>query len=139
MQTFGLDEIHTAFNKAHSRFFRLYSMRDEPLIYSFTEGTSEGTTIVKLTGPLTLSNMFTFQSELRAIQPPMTVFDLSQSEYMDSAGLGVLVNFYVSAEKNGPKMAMAGVNERIGALLEMTHVKDLLRCYATVGEAEAAV
>ena len=114
-------------------------MRDDPLVYRFTAGSKENTTIVKLTGPLTMSNMFTFQGELRALQSPATIFDLSESEYMDSAGLGVLVNFYVSAEKNGQKMALAGVNQRIEALLDMTHVKELLRVYPTVDAAETAV
>ena len=113
-------------------------MRDDPLVYSFGEGTKEGTTIVKLTGPLTLSNLFTFQGELRAQHSPMTIFDFSESEYMDSAGLGVLINFYVSAEKNGRTMALAGVNSRIEALLDMTHVKALLRVFHTPAEAEAA-
>lgn len=113
-------------------------MRDDTLIYTINEGDRVGTTVVILTGPLTLSNLFDFQRELRATQTPFTIFDLSASEYMDSAGLGVLMNFYVSAEKNGRKMALAGVNERIGALLDLTHVRPLLRVYKTVAEAEAA-
>lgn len=119
-------------------FFRLEFMRDEPLTYRISEGSKAGTVIVKLSGPLVLSNLFALQDELRTMKQPATIFDLSESEYMDSAGLGVLVNFYVSAEKNGRKMALAGVNERIEALLEMTHVKTLLRVFATVNEAEAA-
>ena len=132
-------EIHAVFIRCPNNFFSLDFMRDDPLVYSFTQSTEENTTVVKLTGPLTLSNMFEFQGELRALHSPRTIFDLTESEYMDSAGLGVLVNFYVSAEKNGRKMALAGVNERVEALLDMTHVKNLLRVYPTVGEAEAAI
>lgn len=114
-------------------------MRDDPLEYTITDSAREGVVIIKLTGPLTLSNMFTFQSELRTLQPHFAIFDLSESEYMDSAGLGVLVNFYTSAAKNGRRMALAGVNNRIEALLDMTHVKSLLGFYPTVAAAEAAV
>ncbi len=113
-------------------------MRDEPLVYTITPGTREGAVVIKLSGPLTLSNMFAFQGEIRAIQPAVAIFDLTESEYMDSAGLGVLVNFYTSAASHGRKMALAGVNERIEALLEMTRVKSLLRVFPTVAEAEAA-
>lgn len=112
-------------------------MRDQELVYSINEAPQNGTVIVRLDGPLTLSNIFTIQKELREIHAPVTVFDLSNSEYMDSAGLGVLVNFYVSAEKNGRKMALAAVNERIGALLDLTHVKTLLRVFPTVEDAVA--
>ena len=113
-------------------------MHDRELVYTINEGPREGSVIVRLDGPLTLGNIFTFQSELRAIHPPLTVFDLTKSEYMDSAGLGVIVNYYVSAEKNGRKMALAGVNERVAALLDMTHVKTLLRVFPTVDEALAS-
>jgi anti-anti-sigma factor len=113
-------------------------MRDAPLTYTITPGTRENTIIIELNGPVTLANIFTFQTDLRAIQSPLTILDLTHSEYMDSAGLGVLVNFYVSAEKNGRKIALAGVSQRIEALLDMTHVKQLLRVFPTVSEAESA-
>jgi anti-anti-sigma factor len=112
-------------------------MHDAPLIYTTAAGTREGTVIIKLTGPLTLSNMFSFQAELRTITPALAIFDLSESEYMDSAGLGVLINYYISAEKSGRKMALAGVNSRIDALLDLTHVKSLLKVFPTVAEAES--
>jgi anti-anti-sigma factor len=112
-------------------------MHEKELIYSIKKSPVEGTIVVRLDGPLLLGNMFAFQAELRELLSPVTVFDLSNSEYMDSAGLGVLMNFYVSAEKNGRKMALAGVNERIGALLDLTHVRALLRTFPSVEEALA--
>ena len=84
---------------------------------------------------MTLRNMFSLQSELATNRPPMMVFDLSGVSYMDSAGIGVLINYYVAAEKNARRMALAGVNERVDALLELTKVKGLLRSFATVDEA----
>ena len=94
---------------------------------------------MKLTGPLTLQNIFEFQNELATNKPPMMIFDLSDVPYMDSAGIGVLINYYVSAERNGRKMALAGVNERVDALLVLTKVQKLLRSFSTVDEAVAAV
>jgi anti-anti-sigma regulatory factor len=85
-------------------------MRDEPLSHSFTDGSREGTTILKLSGPLTLSTMFGFQDEFRSRKPPVMIVDLSETPYMDSAGLGLLMNYYVSAEGSGAKAA-AGWSE----------------------------
>jgi anti-anti-sigma factor len=118
-------------------FIRLNVMRDEPLSYTVSDSHREGTTLVRLSGPLTLGNIFELQDELRRLTPPLTIFDLSGSEYMDSAGIGVLTNYFVSAEKNGRRMALAGVNHRIEALLDTTRVKSLLRVFATVEDAEA--
>ena len=87
---------------------------------------------MKLIGPLTLRNMFEFQNELTTNKPPLMVFDLSNVPYMDSAGIGILINYYVSAEKHGRRMALAGANERVVALLELTKVKNLLRTFGTV-------
>lgn len=114
-------------------------MHDKPLTYEIIETPREGTVIIKLVGPLTLLNLFTIQDQLRAIHPPVAIFDFTESEYMDSAGLGLLINFYTSAEKNGRTLALAGVNHRIDALLEMTHVKKLLNIHPTVEQALAAV
>jgi anti-sigma B factor antagonist len=114
-------------------------MRDEPLTYSFAQGKSEGTMILKLFGPLTLTTMFGFQNEFRAAQPLVMILDLSEMPYMDSAGLGLIMNYYVSAMDHGRKLLLAGVNDRVKALLEMTKVQAVLRGFPSVAEAEASL
>jgi anti-anti-sigma factor len=119
--------------------FTLAAMRDEPLTYTSVDGTLESTTIMRLAGPLTLTNLFAFQHDLTTTHPQTLILDLSGVPYMDSAGLGVLMNYYVSAEKNGRKFALASVNERVLTLLELTRVNTLLRVFPTVEQAEASV
>ena len=114
-------------------------MLDQPLTHSYTDGKSEGTTILKLVGPLTLSTIFGFQNEFRSNAPQVMIVDLSETPYMDSAGLGLLMNYYVSAESHGRKLLLAGVNERIDSLLEMTKVHKILKSYPTVDAAEASL
>ncbi len=69
--------------------------------------------------------------------PKVLIVDLSDSPYMDSAGLGLLMNYYVSAQNHGRKILLARVNERIEALLELTKVDGILKSYPTVEAAEA--
>jgi anti-sigma B factor antagonist len=114
-------------------------MRDEPLTYSFTDGKREGTRILKLAGPLTISTMFGFQNEFRSATPQAMIVDLSETTYMDSAGLGLIMNYYVAAMDNGRKMLLAGVNDRIKALFEMTKVSGVLPVFPTVEAAEASL
>jgi anti-anti-sigma factor len=114
-------------------------MRDDPLSYSFTAGRTDGTTILKLDGPLTLSTMFGLQDDLRATTAQVLILDLSGTPYMDSAGLGLVMNYYVSAQNHGRKLLLAGVNERVASLLEMTKVQDVLTSFPSVGEAEASL
>lgn len=107
---------------------------------TFTQrpGSRDGIEILSLSGPFTLGNMFQFQRTLQEVHPPFLIFDLAQVPYMDSAGLGLLVNFYVAAQKNGRKMVVVGANQRIVALFELTKVDSILRVYPTVEDAEAA-
>lgn len=113
-------------------------MPDESLTYTLRPGSREGTEILSLSGPFTLGNMFQFQRELQEMRPPYLIFDLTQVPYIDSAGLGLLVNFYVSTQKNGRKMAVAGATPRVLTLFEMTKVDGILRIFPTVEDAEKA-
>ena len=114
-------------------------MRDEPLSYSFAPGKSEGTTVLKLVGPLTISTMFGFQDEFRAATPRVMILDMSETSYMDSAGLGLIMNYYVSAVDHGRKLLLAGVNERVVELFKMTRVQGVLTGFPTVEAAEASL
>jgi anti-anti-sigma factor len=114
-------------------------MRDEPLTVTAAPGNGEGITVLQLKGPLTLQNTFEFQHDLAQHKPAVLIIDLTQSPYMDSAGLGLLMNCYVSAEKNGRTLLLAGANERLQALLQMTKVHLILKNYPTVADAEASV
>jgi anti-sigma B factor antagonist len=114
-------------------------MRDEPLTVTAAAGRGAGVTILMLKGPLTLQNTFDFQDDLAQHKPAVLILDLTESPYMDSAGLGLLMNCYVSAEKNGRTLLLAGANERIHALLQMTKVHLILKNYPTAADAEASI
>jgi anti-sigma B factor antagonist len=114
-------------------------MRDLPLSYSVIAGQHEGTSILRLSGPLILSNLFTFQQEFREMKPKALILDLTDTPYMDSAGLGLIMNYYVSAERAGRRLLLAGANDRINALLGLTRVSLLLRLFPTVADAEADI
>jgi anti-sigma B factor antagonist len=79
----------------------------------------------RLEGPLTLNNLFGFQEVLRQ-QCDTTILDMSGVPYMDSAGLGVLVNSHVSHQQHGRRLILAGVNERVQELFRLTKVDTVL-------------
>jgi anti-anti-sigma factor len=114
-------------------------MRDAPLQLETLPGSAPETIVVRLNGPLTLTNIFGLQDQLRTLQVKHTVLDFENVPYMDSAGLGAVVNFYVSAQNHGRTLALAGVNGRVLALFEQTKVNQVLAFYASVADAEAVV
>jgi anti-sigma B factor antagonist len=111
-------------------------MPDESLKIDTRQGKSPDTRILTLQGPIVMSGLFAFQAELRKENPPLTILDLSGVPYMDSSGMGAIINYYVSAQKNGRKLVLAGVNERIQALIELTNTQKLLTVVPTVADAE---
>ena len=57
---------------------------------------------------------------------------------MDSAGLGVLLNYYVSGKRQGRILRLVAVNYRVAELLKLTSAHMLIDTYDTIDAAEAA-
>lgn len=96
-------------------------------------------TIISAKGPLVLEHLFRFQDVWRNDQSDILVFDLAEVTYMDSSLIGSLVNAHVHRAKNGRKMALASVPERVKQILAVTKVESVFRFFPTVAEAEAAM
>lgn len=112
-------------------------MQQETLGVEAAAGKSEGTRVVRVTGPILLNNFFALKTELEKEHPPVTILDLSEVEYMDSAGMGAIINYYVAAQRRGNKLVAAGANYRVIELFKLTHVDSLIPMAATAEEAEA--
>jgi anti-sigma B factor antagonist len=102
-------------------------------------GTRNGHKILRLAGALTLQTVFDFQSAVRAETAPILILDFSAVPYLDSSGLGAIIGAFVSMQRAQRKLALAGANVQVNALLDMTRVRQLLPAYTTVEEAEAAL
>jgi anti-anti-sigma factor len=112
-------------------------LTDAPLSLERLQGSSPNVLIFRLTGPLTLRNLFDIQTELRiAPPPPLTIIDLTAVPYMDSAGMGLLMNHFVHCQTRGAKLIVVGANQRVLDLFKITHVDTVLTVTGTVEEAE---
>ncbi len=113
-------------------------LNDDPLTIERREGTAPDIHVFVLNGPLTLRNMFEFQNQLRSGVPPkLTIFDLAGVPYMDSAGMGLVMNHYVHCQSLGTRLVVAAANGRVMDLFKVTKVDSVLPLVATVKEAEA--
>ena len=108
----------------------------EPLSIESRTATRSNTRILHLDGPLTLHTLFQFQDAIRSDPPTVTILDLSGVPYMDSAGMGAILNFYVSSQKSGRKLIISGVNYRVVELFKLTRVDTLLTIVPTADDAE---
>ena len=71
-------------------------VQSEKLIIHEVKGSREGEQVLKLVGPLILTTLFELRIAVQATRSSLLILDLSEVPYMDSAGLGVLVNAHVS-------------------------------------------
>ncbi len=100
---------------------------ESPLTFERIDHKKDGTIIFQLAGPLTIGNVFEIQAALRAEPlPRVTVVDLTKVPYMDSAGMGVIINGYVHCRKEGVEFEVEGVNYRVMELFKLTHVDKLI-------------
>ncbi len=101
------------------------------------ESTVNGERVLRLDGPLTLSNIFHFQTMVRADRSCSLIVDLSKVPYVDSAGIGSLVGAHVSRQGGG-RLTLVGVSPRVREALQVTRVEQFLRIADTVEQAVGA-
>jgi anti-sigma B factor antagonist len=111
----------------------------EDLRIELSPGSRDGVRILKLIGPFTLKDVFEFQTIVRRDIAPLTVIDLSQVPYMDSAALGSLLGFHVSCQRYGVHYALVAASGRLQTLFKVARVDGLLALYTNVPEAEASL
>ena len=113
-------------------------MPEQPLRIEDLPGSQEGVRILRLSGPLTIPNVFGFLSKVRADKSRTLILDFTDVPLADSAGIGALVGAYVTRQRDGRSLGLVGVNQRIHQALEVTRVENFFRFYGTVAEAEQA-
>jgi len=101
-------------------------------------GATGKTTILRLKGPLRLNNLFTLQDILREVGDCDIVIDVTDCPYIDSAGLGTILSHWTHTQHHQKKFALTGVSQRIGVLLELTHVDKVLPMFKTAEDADKA-
>lgn len=112
------------------------------------DGKAPSTVIFRLSGPFTvrtmhstltpiaLENILSFQSTPGEKPPTLNIIDITEVPYMDSSGLGRIVNHHVQCKAKGIRMIVAGASPRVLEMFRMTKVDSALTVAATVDEAE---
>jgi anti-anti-sigma factor len=102
-------------------------------------GAQPGQTVFVLVGALELQQVFGFQAKMREDESQVTILDMSAVTYVDSAGIGALVNANISRQRRGRKFAIAGITDRAKIVLDVTGTSQFFDFYPTAAEAEDKV
>jgi anti-sigma B factor antagonist len=92
--------------------------------------------VLRLSGRLGLDSVPEFLKTVRGASEPVVILDFSDVPFIDSAGVGSLVQTYASFKKAQRQLALAHMNERVASVLEITKVRRLFAEFPSVAEAE---
>src|SRR5215469_6296039 len=86
-------------------------MPQEPLHIEDVADMLEGQRVLRLNGPILISNFFPFQALVRANTSRSLILDLTQVPYIDSAGLGVLIGAFDNHQEDSRSLVLLSVVE----------------------------
>jgi len=96
--------------------------------------------VVDVVGDIDLNRSLEFQHSLLKVlddKPQRIVVNLSGVPYMDSSGVASLVKLLSRARKGGAALCLAGLNDRVRSVFEITRLDSVFTICATVEEALA--
>lgn len=105
----------------------------------FEKGMDGDAHIVRLIGEINLRNSPEIREMLLGLlleRPRLLIIDLEQVHYMDSSGVGTLVELKRRSEQNGARFALATLQPRVKNLFQMTKLDLFFRIFNSVQEAK---
>ena len=109
---------------------------------SFELDRADGIGVIRPQGRLNMVSAPQFASmvgELVGNGCSRLVVDLSQTDFIDSSGLGALVASLKLARQAGGDLRLAATTPQVDTVLQLTNLGRVLRPSATVGDARALV
>jgi anti-sigma B factor antagonist len=100
---------------------------------------NQGLAVLKLDGKLTLETVHGFLRSTRPETAKALILDMSGVQFIDSAGVGALVQLFVHRRGLKQKFALFGLTNQGRAVIEVCGLLKLIPCYATVAEAEQSL
>ncbi len=94
--------------------------------------------VVRLDGKLALETVHNFIATMRGDPSERLVLDMSGVSFLDSAGVGSLVQLFVHRRALGKAFALAALNGQGTAVMQVSGLTKLLPIYGSVDEARNA-
>jgi anti-sigma B factor antagonist len=94
-----------------------------------------GLKVAVLTGGLTIETVASFNHTLRDDSSPVLLLNLAKMDWLDSAGVGALVQLMVRREKAKASLAIAELSTRNQAVLQVSQLLHLFKVFPTTSEA----
>jgi len=90
--------------------------------------------VIRLDGKLSLETVHSFIQTLRPEPATHLILDMSGVSFLDSAGVGALVQVFVHRRNAGKSFAVAGLTKQGHAVMQVAGLTKLLPMYSSVEE-----
>ncbi len=94
--------------------------------------------LIAMSGELTIHTAPDFHKSLLDMNQSSGghwVFDLEKVSYIDSAGVGTLVDLFRRNKKNDSRMSLVGMNKQVRSVFEITKLDNFFPIFESVQEA----
>lgn len=91
--------------------------------------------ILRLKGKLSLETVHRFIQTARPEPAAQLILDMSEVSFLDSAGVGALVQIFVHRRSLGKKLALTGLSTQSNAVMQVAGLTKLLPIHTSVEEA----
>ena len=99
-------------------------------------GARPGRRVLRLAGKLGIETVPSFLAAARAETAAVVILDMGDVEYMDSSGVGALLQIHVSLAKANRQLVLASVPEKVRMVLEIARLQSIFPMYSSVAIAE---
>jgi len=100
-------------------------------------GADESRLVLRLKGKLGLETVHNFVQTTRPESAAHLVLDMEEVSFLDSAGVGALVQIFVHRRSLGKTFALAGLSQQSNAVMQVAGLTKLLPIHNSVEEALA--
>jgi anti-sigma B factor antagonist len=112
------------------------------VLFALDVSERDGATVLAVTGEVDVATAPQLRQEavrLAGSGGSRLVIDLSGVDFLDSTGLGVIVGVLKRVRTHGGELAIAGAENHVRKVFDITRISDVLAMYDTVDEACAGL
>jgi anti-sigma B factor antagonist len=100
-------------------------------------GSDDDRLILGLKGQLSVETVPNFVQTVRPERAAHLILEMSGISFLDSAGVGALVQVFVHRRNKGQTFALAGLTQQSSAIIQVAGLRKLFATYASLEEALA--
>ncbi len=115
----------------------LWLMQPAHLDLEKQAGSNGSQSVMRLNGKLSLETVHNFMQTMRPEPAAHLILDLGGVSFLDSAGVGALVQLFVHRRSKGQIFALTGLSRQSSAVIQVAGLNKLLPIHASVEEALA--